>query len=707
MILYVTYNDQPSGVYWSQVTDVVEHLNSLGKERVRLVAIVSIRDYFHSSREIRARSEGAWVVPMMPRAHNWRINWIWLAIIARITGAQGVIGRGVFATAMALRLRDRGRVKYVCYDGRGAYGMEWKEYRVVDDDDLIAQCQRIEAEAVNRADMRLAVSHALVDHWRDHYGYTGQDHVVIPCTIGTEPPATATPHTEGLRARLGWATDARVLVYSGGTGGWQSLGLLARVLERVLRADPQARILFLSGPDGHIDHLIQRFPGRVVREWLPHEEVHQALAQCDIGLLVRERSVTNEVASPTKFAEYLHAGLPVLISEHIGDLATLVRKHRLGWIEHAGVEAQMERPSPEEKVRIQGVAKELFSKSAYDEQYATILKRLQEEGIPTATAAPLISIVVPSFNKSRYITEMVDSVRAQSYPNWELLFIDDASTDGTQEIMTGIARAESRIRMHFLPVNRGANHCRNLGIQQAAGKYVIFLDADDLLGEHCLRDRLRVAEQEDLDLCVFTMEVFRGSKGDSTHRWIPSSSDPLADFFRHKLPWSVMQPIWRRAFLQRIGGFDESFKRHQDVEFHTRALLEPGVRYRTVVGEPDCFYRISEERKVLKPYELLDGFTESSLGYHAKFLQKATELGRRSMILGIIYQTYMQILLNFKNRVIGKEEFQTLENKLFGPSVRDEMGLRHRLLFRIARTYNLLPIRVPGINMVLYRAITG
>ncbi len=706
MILYVTYNDQPSGVYWSQVTDVVAYLNSIGDERVRLVAMVSMRGYFRSLRTIREHSPGAWVVPMVPRVQNWRINWLWLGAIAFFTRPRGIIARGIFANAIALRLRGKKLVERVCFDGRGAYGVEWQEYRIIDDDDLIAQCQQLEADAVHRSDFRLAVSEALVAHWRERYGYDRNDHVVIPCTLGSDRKEKANDPA-AFRRSLGWDPSDLVLVYSGGTGGWQSLDLLAKVLDGILFRDPSTRVLFLSGRDSYIDHLATHYPGRVVQRWIPHEEVHAALAACDVGLLVRSRSVTNEVASPTKFAEYLNAGLPVLISPHIGDLGEFVRRYKAGWVHEEHVVPAIERPSEKERVRLKELSKEMFTKKAYQQEYRTILQRSGSERVKRAEGSPLISIVVPSFNKKRYLAEMIGSVKAQTYPNWELLFVDDASTDGTQEMIASIAAEEPRIRTHFLAANRGANHCRNKGIELAEGEYVIFLDADDLLGEDCLRNRLAVIDREDLDLCVFTMEVFKAARGDSTHRWIPSSRDPLADFFRHRLPWSVMQPIWKRGFLQRIGGFDESFKRHQDVEFHTRALLEPGVRYRTVIGEPDCFYRISEERKVLRPYELLDGFAESSLSYHSKFLEEATARGKRSMILGIIYQTYLQILLNFKNKVIGRKEFDALEGKLFSPKVQDEMGPTAKALFRLARLYNLMPVRIPGINMMIYRAITG
>lgn len=705
MILYVTYNDQPSGVYWSQVTDVVDHLNSLGDTRVKLVALVSLRGYFRSLRQIRARCRNAWVLPMVPKARNWRSNWRLLYLVAIAHKPAGIIARGVFATAMALRLKQKGVVEHVCYDGRGAYGVEWKEYRIVDDDVLIAECEAVEAEAILGSDMRLAVSHALVTHWRERYGYRGERHVVIPCTLGSERSRAKAVDRAAFRKELGWDENDLVLVYSGSTVGWQSLDLLAKVLDRILAQDSAIKVLFLSASDGYIDHLMHRYPKQVAQRWLPHESVHGALAACDIGLLIRSRSVTNSVASPTKFAEYISAGIPVIVSDHIGDLSALVRQHGTGWIYSNGIPA-LKRPDDRERAQLRRFAEEHLTKQAFNVEYRSILNALNDRPAMASQELPLVSIIIPSFNKGRYIRDTVRSVQQQGYTNWEIQLIDDASTDGTVDIVKQMAASDPRVKLHVLTRNAGANHCRNIGIEKAAGEYIVFLDADDLLAPHCLQRRVQVAGDKDLDLCVFTMEVFKKTPGDNSHRWIPSSKDPLTDFFRHDLPWSVMQPIWKRTFLEKMGGFDEGFKRHQDVEFHTRALLQPGLKFKTVVAEPDCFYRIAEERKVLRPFELLDGFTESSVDYHAKFRDAAGQRSKRGALLGIIHQTYLQIILQYKNGAIDRQQADLLEKKLLTP-VNSDLSFFKRSLMKIVRAYNLLPIRIPGVNRLLYKIITS
>ncbi len=93
---------------------------------------------------------------------------------------------------------------------------------------------------------------------------------------------------------------------------------------------------------------------------------------------------------------------------------------------------------------------------------------------------PLVSIVTPLYNAERFIEEMIDSVIGQTYSNWELIIIDDASTDRSFELVKAKVRNELRIRLYQFQENKGAAAARNKGIQQAKGKYLAFLDSDDL-----------------------------------------------------------------------------------------------------------------------------------------------------------------------------------------------------------------------------------
>ncbi len=324
----------------------------------------------------------------------------------------------------------------------------------------------------------------------------------------------------------------------------------------------------------------------------------------------------------------------------------------------------------------------------------------------TAHPAPLVSVVMPSFNKRGFIGQTIASVQAQTFRDWELLAIDDASTDGSQDLLADIASRDPRVRCFLAPVNRGANTCRNQGISEARGRTVVFLDADDLLAPHCLETRAAVMRDSGLDFAVFTMQVFHERPGDDPRRWVPQTKRPLEDFLRHELPWQTMQPMWDRGFLQRLGGFDTAFPRHQDVEMHTRALLQAGVRFRLVAGEPDCFYRIAEERKVFDPALLLEKFSQAAVMYRDKFAADADRLGRRNLVLGIIQRTYLQILRHAKEGRIDAATLAALEQILFARGNDRWPGNVTRGLFRLTRWYNLSPVRIPGINRVLFELVT-
>lgn len=92
----------------------------------------------------------------------------------------------------------------------------------------------------------------------------------------------------------------------------------------------------------------------------------------------------------------------------------------------------------------------------------------------------LVSIITPCFNCSKYLSQMIDSVIAQTYQNWELLITDDCSTDNSYDIAAAYTKKDSRIKLFKLGQNSGAGVARNNSIEKAQGRYIAFLDSDDL-----------------------------------------------------------------------------------------------------------------------------------------------------------------------------------------------------------------------------------
>lgn len=315
---------------------------------------------------------------------------------------------------------------------------------------------------------------------------------------------------------------------------------------------------------------------------------------------------------------------------------------------------------------------------------------------------PLISIICPSYNKEKYISETINSVINQVYANWELLIIDDKSTDQTSEIVNQFVNQDQRIKFFINSKNKGANFNRNYGLNKATGDYIIFLDADDILNKDCLNNRIIIMHDSGLDFCVFTLCTFNIQIGDNNFLWQPNSKNPINDFLSHKLPWQTMQLIWNKIFLIKLGGFDEQFKRLQDVEIHTRALLSLGVNYKQFLGKPDCYYRIDINRLNYSNYDFMFRWVESANLYYLKFFLKVKLLNIHSYLLGTIYQTYLQLLIRYKNGSINKTEFNNLEKKLFL-----DLNIRKSkyIFFKISKVFNLLPFRIPGINFLINKTL--
>ena len=94
--------------------------------------------------------------------------------------------------------------------------------------------------------------------------------------------------------------------------------------------------------------------------------------------------------------------------------------------------------------------------------------------------AELCSIIMPAYNSEKYIAQAIESVVNQNYTNWELIIINDCSTDNTEQIIKSYQQKDRRIKLINLTQNRGVANARNIGIRNAEGKYIAFLDADDI-----------------------------------------------------------------------------------------------------------------------------------------------------------------------------------------------------------------------------------
>lgn len=206
---------------------------------------------------------------------------------------------------------------------------------------------------------------------------------------------------------------------------------------------------------------------------------------------------------------------------------------------------------------------------------------------------PEVSVIIPLFNRRDLIGETLCSIQSQTYENWEVIVVDDGSNDGSFEYVEEFTKSDSRIKLYKRTNKpKGAPSCRNLGVEKSQGKYVIFLDSDDILAPFCFDQRVKyMNDHPDLDFAVFHVILFTKTPGDSLILWnIFKDGDDIYRFLNSDSPWQTTSPIWTKKFLRKLGPWDEEAISWQDWEFHIRALvLKP--TYAKVDELPDCFMR--------------------------------------------------------------------------------------------------------------------
>lgn len=120
----------------------------------------------------------------------------------------------------------------------------------------------------------------------------------------------------------------------------------------------------------------------------------------------------------------------------------------------------------------------------------------------------LVSIITPAYNTEKYIKDAIESVIAQTYTNWEMIIVDDASVDNTVNIIKFYQQNEKRIKLILLKRNQGVANARNTAIKNAKGQYVAFLDADDIWDKEKLAEQIRFMKNNNIAFSYHAYTLF-------------------------------------------------------------------------------------------------------------------------------------------------------------------------------------------------------
>jgi glycosyltransferase involved in cell wall biosynthesis len=308
-----------------------------------------------------------------------------------------------------------------------------------------------------------------------------------------------------------------------------------------------------------------------------------------------------------------------------------------------------------------------------------------------------VSVIVPTHNYARFLPDALESLRAQTYSDWDCIVVDDGSTDDTRAVVGAATANDGRVRYVF-QANRGPSAARNRGVAESVGEYIQFLDADDLLPPSKLEAHVRLMEADPSVGIVYSdAQFFKDSWTNLLSHRVPGprpstnpgepSSDPLLRALIHNNIMVIEGPLIRRSATTTVGPFDEALDRMEDWQYWVRCALA-GVR----------FVADQAEERAVRVRVHGDSSTQNLLAMHA------SELAVRRWLDGQLEYTDLRHLNEVRTR-----ETQARMGVLEGKEGDLTAGIRHLLAAGVAGrrldwllTACVLPIlRVPGRNRLL------
>ena len=208
---------------------------------------------------------------------------------------------------------------------------------------------------------------------------------------------------------------------------------------------------------------------------------------------------------------------------------------------------------------------------------------------------PEVSIIMPVYNSEKYIKDAIESVLAQNYENFELICIDDGSSDKSFEIIKEYENTDSRVKA-FKKQNGGISSTRNFGIKHATGKYIAFIDNDDEYKEDFLKDNIEILEQENSEIIKFgKVKKYIGIEGKEEktncnfEKTTLTNEQIWANFEKiYKFGGTIWNAIYKKEFLDKYNIlFDENNKNViEDHQFNlecykhiSKLSLNPNIYY--------------------------------------------------------------------------------------------------------------------------------
>lgn len=292
-----------------------------------------------------------------------------------------------------------------------------------------------------------------------------------------------------------------------------------------------------------------------------------------------------------------------------------------------------------------------------------------------------VSVIIPAYNYANYLPEAIQSVLNQTFRDFELLIVDDGSTDNTSEVIQGFAH-NPKVR-HVYQENQGLAAARNTGIRNTHGELVAFLDADDEWLEQKLERQVEVMDSKPEVGLVYTDIYFTDGQGKvlTDRQWARRRRQTVFEdlLFSNVITGSGSSSVVRRECFDKVGSFDESFRSLEDLDLWLR------------IARHYEFERVDERLTKIRHHESnmqvnVDRMAQGWMAYLAKREVpeqhiRPERLARYEILTGIARQYYeldrMKQYRQYALKAIGSRRRHIVNPRFWKRFVRSYVGLRH------------------------------
>ena len=264
----------------------------------------------------------------------------------------------------------------------------------------------------------------------------------------------------------------------------------------------------------------------------------------------------------------------------------------------------------------------------------------------------MISVIIPTHNRVELLKNAVESVLGQTYDDYEIIIVNDRSTDGTEGYLNGLK--DTRITHHKITESRGGNHARNMGISMASGEFIAFLDDDDEWMPEKLDKQMKLFKDESVGLVYTGSQVVYDFYDISYYNIPKDRGDLFKKVLIRNCIGTTSSVVVRKSILEKSGLFDEEIKMRQDQDLWIRICRHCNV---DVVEEPLTRYFFRKDANQISFN--LDSYWETAQRFDEKYSKYIAELSEEEQLQRKV-GTYKAISSRYLRNGKGKEARKNL-----------------------------------------------